>query len=58
MPSLCQDLDAEKRSYDKSLNALKEALAKKSLTQEQYSAYVAALNIQHRGLEHDHEKKV
>lgn len=41
-----QDLDAEKRSYDKSLNALKEALAKKILTQEQYSAYVAALNIQ------------
>lgn len=43
-----QDLDTEKRSYDKSLNALKEALAKKSLTQEQYSAYVAALNIQHQ----------
>ena len=43
-----QDLDAEKRSYDKSLNALKEALAKKTLTQEQYSAYVAALNIQHQ----------
>ena len=43
-----QDLDAEKRSYDNSLNALKEALAKKTLTQEQYSAYVAALNIQHQ----------
>lgn len=43
-----QDLDTEKRSYDKSLNALKEALAKKTLTQEQYSAYVAALNIQHQ----------
>lgn len=43
-----QDLDAEKRSYDKSLNALKEALAKKTLTQEQYSAYVAALNIHHQ----------
>ena len=43
-----QDLDAEKRSYDKRLNALKEALAKKTLTQEQYSAYVAALNIQHQ----------
>lgn len=43
-----QDLDAEKRSYDKSLNALKEALAKKTLTQGQYSAYVAALNIQHQ----------
>lgn len=43
-----QDLDAEKRSYDESLNALKEALAKKTLTQEQYSAYVAALNIQHQ----------
>ena len=43
-----QDLDAEKRSYDKSLNALKDALAKKTLTQEQYSAYVAALNIQHQ----------
>lgn len=43
-----QDIDSEKRSYDKSLNALKEALAKKTLTQEQYSAYVAALNIQHQ----------
>lgn len=51
-----QDLDAEKRSYDKSLNALKEALAKKSLTQEQYSAYVTALNIQHQNKLLDIEK--
>lgn len=51
-----QELDAEKRSYDKSLNALKEALAKKSLTQEQYSAYVAALNIQHQNKLLDIEK--
>ena len=51
-----QDLDVEKRSYDKSLNALKEALAKKSLTQEQYSAYVAALNIQHQNKLLDIEK--
>lgn len=51
-----QDLDTEKRSYDKSLNALKEALAKKSLTQEQYSAYVAALNIQHQNKLLDIEK--
>ena len=51
-----QDLDAEKRSYDKSLNALKEALAKKALTQEQYSAYVAALNIQHQNKLLDIEK--
>ena len=51
-----QDLDAEKRSYDKSLNALKDALAKKTLTQEQYSAYVAALNIQHRNKLLDIEK--
>ena len=51
-----QDLDLEKRSYDKSLNALKEALAKKSLTQEQYSAYVAALNIQHQNKLLDIEK--
>ena len=51
-----QDLDAEKRSYDKSLNALKEALAKKTLTQEQYSAYVAALNIQHQNNLLDIEK--
>ena len=51
-----QDLDAEKRSYDKSLNALKEALGKKSLTQEQYSAYVAALNIQHQNKLLDIEK--
>lgn len=51
-----QDLDTEKRSYDKSLNALKEALAKKSLTQEQYSAYVAALNIRHQNKLLDIEK--
>ncbi|MBF1570142.1 MAG: hypothetical protein HXO21_01950 [Prevotella sp.] len=51
-----QDLDAEKRSYDKSLNALKDALAKKTLTQEQYSAYVAALNIQHQNKLLDIEK--
>ena len=51
-----QDIDSEKRSYDKSLNALKEALAKKSLTQEQYSAYVAALNIQHQNKLLDIEK--
>ena len=51
-----QDLDAEKRSYDKSLNALKDALAKKALTQEQYSAYVAALNIQHQNKLLDIEK--
>lgn len=51
-----QDLDTEKRSYDKSLNALKEALAKKTLTQEQYSAYVAALNIQHQNKLLDIEK--
>lgn len=51
-----QDLDAEKRSYDKSLNALKESLAKKTLTQEQYSAYVAALNIQHQNKLLDIEK--
>lgn len=51
-----QDLDAEKRRYDKSLNALKEALAKKTLTQEQYSAYVAALNIQHQNKLLDIEK--
>ena len=51
-----QDIDVEKRSYDKSLNALKEALGKKSLTQEQYSAYVAALNIQHQNKLLDIEK--
>ena len=51
-----QDIDTEKRSYDKSLNALKEALAKKSLTQEQYSAYVAALNIQYQNKLLDIEK--
>ena len=43
-----QDLDVEKRSYDKSLNALKESLAKKSITQEQYNASASALNIQHQ----------
>lgn len=43
-----QDLDAAKQSYSEDLNVLKKALADKRLTQEQYNAYVAALNIQHQ----------
>ena len=43
-----QDLDTARRAYEDDLNALKEALAKKKLTQEQYNAYVSALNIQHQ----------
>lgn len=43
-----QDLDEAKQSYNEDLNALKQALARKQLTQEQYNAYVSALNIRHQ----------
>ena len=43
-----QDLEDAKRSYEEDLNALNEALAQKRLTQEQYNAYVSALNIEHQ----------
>lgn len=43
-----QDLFAAKQSYQDDLNALREALADKRLTQEQYNAYLSALNIQHQ----------
>lgn len=43
-----QDLEEAKRSYEEDLNALNEALAQKRLTQEQYNAYISALNIQHQ----------
>lgn len=43
-----QDLEEAKRSYEEDLNALNEALAQKRLTQEQYNAYVSALNIEHQ----------
>nr|DAN30086.1 MAG TPA: tail tape measure protein [Caudoviricetes sp.] len=43
-----QDLEEAKRSYQEDLNALNEALAQKRLTQEQYNAYVSALNIEHQ----------
>lgn len=43
-----QDLEDAKRSYEEDLNALNEALAQKRLTQEQYNAYISALNIEHQ----------
>ena len=43
-----QDLEEAKQAYNEDLNALKEALAEKRLTKEQYSAYVSALDIQHQ----------
>lgn len=43
-----QDLEEAKRSYQEDLNALNEALAQKRLTQEQYDAYISALNIEHQ----------
>ena len=43
-----QDLEEAKRSYEEDLNALNEALAQKRLTQEQYNAYISALNIEHQ----------
>ena len=43
-----QDLEEAKQFYNQDLNALKQSLAEKKLTQEQYNAYVGALNIQHQ----------
>lgn len=43
-----QDLDEAKRAYQEDLNALQKALAEKRLTQEQYNAYLSALNIRHQ----------
>lgn len=43
-----QDLEEAKRLYEEDLNALNEALAQKRLTQEQYNAYISALNIEHQ----------
>ena len=43
-----EDIEEAKRSYEEDLNALNEALAQKRLTQEQYNAYVSALNIEHQ----------
>ena len=43
-----EDIEEAKRSYEEDLNALNEALAQKRLTQEQYNAYISALNIQHQ----------
>lgn len=43
-----EDIEEAKRSYEEDLNALNEALAQKRLTQEQYNAYISALNIEHQ----------
>lgn len=43
-----EDIEEAKRSYQEDLNALNEALAQKRLTQEQYDAYISALNIEHQ----------
>lgn len=43
-----EDIEEAKRSYQEDLNALNEALAQKLLTQEQYDAYISALNIEHQ----------
>lgn len=42
------DLDTAKLAYNQDLNALRQALAEKRLTQEQYNAALAVLNIQHQ----------
>ena len=43
-----EGIEEAKRSYEEDLNALNEALAQKRLTQEQYNAYISALNIEHQ----------
>lgn len=43
-----QDLDEAKRAYQEDVNALQKALTEKRLTQEQYNAYLSALNIRHQ----------
>ncbi|MDD7461543.1 MAG: 2-oxoacid:ferredoxin oxidoreductase subunit delta [Prevotellaceae bacterium] len=43
-----QDLFLAKQSHEEDLSFLQKALAEKRLTQEQYNAYIVALNIQHQ----------
>ena len=43
-----QDLDEAKHAYQEDVNALQKALAEKRITQEQYNAYISALNIRHQ----------
>ena len=42
------DLNLSNQAYNQDLDALKKALVEKRLTQEQYNAALAALNIQHQ----------
>ena len=43
-----EDIEEAKNAYQEYLNALNEALAMKKIKQEEYNAYISALNIQHQ----------
>nr|DAX21420.1 MAG TPA: tail tape measure protein [Caudoviricetes sp.] len=43
-----EDIEETKNAYQEDLNALNEALAMKKIKQEEYNAYISALNIQHQ----------
>ena len=43
-----EDIEEAKNAYQEDLNALNEALAMKKIKQEEYNAYISALNIQHQ----------
>lgn len=51
-----QDIDTAKLAYEEDVNALKQALAEKKLTQEQYNSFISALNIEHQNNLLDIEK--
>ena len=43
-----EDIEEAKNAYQEDLNVLNEALAMKKIKQEEYNAYISALNIQHQ----------
>lgn len=43
-----EEIEEAKNAYQEDLNALNEALAMKKIKQEEYNAYISALNIQHQ----------
>lgn len=56
-----QDIEEATRAYQEDLNVLKEALAQKRIKQEEYNAYITALNIQHQNnllnIEKDYQQR-
>lgn len=56
-----QDIEEAMRAYQEDLNVLKEALAQKRIKQEEYNAYITAMNIQHQNnllnIEKDYQQR-